>query len=307
MNAVNDIREREKVEKSRRLFRVKAERAPTLPVPWSTDPPPSRCSAPSPQFFSTLGQWPILQAKNKFNTYSSTPRSPPKVSSATHGSTSDLLAFSRDALVRGTGSTYSTLPLVPRSSKEKGFHHLKKVVMPCFKMYEMNRSSSVPVFPRPYSVLPVRQFHGGTLSQSGCGMHDKYVSIPDLYDVHLYEGIPEIVPKPPVKDDGNSVKRAIALMEHYGRFDKTGKVQYDTISVLPSPPSNRPPPPLPLPRSSSFRDHSRTMKPGRFPTNLDFRACSAPPIPKPDPFARLARYCSKTMKAIFRTYYRRLG
>ena len=61
--------------------------------------------------------------------------------------------------------------------------------------------------------------------------------------------------------------------------DKSGKIQYDSITVLP-PPSLPPPPPPPLPRTRSFKHYrARTVFPSSSQANTEpGRAASAPPI-----------------------------
>ena len=85
----------------------------------------------------------------------------------------------------------------------------------------------------------------------------------------------------------------------YDNCDKSG-IQYDTISVLPRPP-NRPPPPRPLPRTSSFSTRARSVLNGCAGVSREVeveadeacegaagqgRAKSAPPTP---PRHRVAR------------------
>ena len=104
-----------------------------------------------------------------------------------------------------------------------------------------------------------------------------------------------------------AIKGLDNLLDQDPLYYSSGKIQYDTISVLPQPP-NRPPPPRPLPRTSSFRAkcvvkqqnmNNNMGRTANFPQNQTFsnfncfgtrdvtnRANSAPPPSQCLPFSR---------------------
>ena len=75
------------------------------------------------------------------------------------------------------------------------------------------------------------------------------------------------------------LESAVKSIDHLiTKTDKSGKIQYDSITVLPLP--LPPPPPPPLPRTRSFKHYrARTVFPSSSTSDLTpGRAASAPPI-----------------------------